>query len=186
MSPTILITSFDIWEAHHRSNSSDDLLEELLVRGVVANRNIHLLRRMPVDFQLAPEQTIATIERLQPDLVICCGMAEKRSLLTIESNGKLAEKLLHTRIDLMALIQDLEFTDISHDAGQFVCNYLYYSVLNYIYETQKNIHCVFIHVPLLTLETMEVITQDFCKILERLTLVAMNDSSRNAPNLSAA
>lgn len=172
MSPTILLTSFDIWEAHHRSNSSDDLLTELLARDLLAPDKIHLLRKLPVDFVLAPAQTIAMMEQVQPDIVVCCGMAERRSCLTVESNGKQAEKIVDANVDLTALIQDLKFTDISHDAGKFVCNHLYYSVLREIYEKQKNIVCIFIHVPLLNAHNLEIIIQDFCRILERLMRVA--------------
>lgn len=177
MSPTILITSFDIWEPHHRSNSSDDLLTELLVRDGLSNYTIHFLRKIPVEFQLAPERAIAAIEEFQPDIVVCCGMAERRSRLTVEANGKQAENILFTPIDLAALTRDLDFTDISHDAGQFVCNHLYYSVLNYLCEKQPKTNCVFVHVPLLNDENLAVILQDFRKILERLALIASEKSS---------
>jgi pyroglutamyl-peptidase len=131
MLPRILLTSFDIWKPHHITNASDDLLAELLVRNHITE-NMHLIRKLPVDFELAPQQVIAKMNDWQPDIVICCGMAEKRSHLSLEANGKQAEQTLHTSISLHALLEPLSGTVLSHDAGKFVCNHLYYAVLKYI------------------------------------------------------
>ncbi|MCY7279141.1 MAG: peptidase C15 [Phormidesmis sp. CAN_BIN44] len=163
----LLLTSFDIWQPHQRSNSSDDLLNEISQRDLIAHP-FHFLRKIRVDFQTAPREVISTIDRLQPDVTICCGMAESRHTLTVESNGKSQGSVLQTPIDLAALIKGTIATQISHDAGNFVCNHLYYSVLSHLRETQPDIICLFVHVPLLNEQNLDVVMRDFLTIVHRL------------------
>jgi pyroglutamyl-peptidase len=163
----ILLTSFDIWEPHHVTNSSDDLLMEMEFRGLLPPRS-HLLRRLPVDFQLAPEKVISHIESLQPLWVVCCGMAEKREMLSIEANGKHGEEVLETAVDIAPLVASLSHTEVSQDAGNFVCNYLYYSVLKHIQENQLETQSLFVHVPVLRVENRGAIVQDFSRLLQKL------------------
>jgi pyroglutamyl-peptidase len=162
----VLLTSFDIWEPHHISNASDDLLAELIQRNLLDDR-VHLLRKLPVDFELAPQQVCAEIERLQPEVVICCGMAEQRSQLTIETNGKYQEKILETSIAVESLVETLTVTTISHDAGSFVCNHLYYAVLEFI-QGDRCKQSIFIHVPILNQLNLENTVNDFKLILQWL------------------
>jgi pyroglutamyl-peptidase len=129
---------------------------------------VHLLRQIPVDFEMAPATVLNRMVDLQPARVVCCGMAEQRSRLTVESNGKLNEHQIHTAVDVHELVQDLAMTDVSHDAGQFVCNHLYYSVLNYVLTNQLSTHCVFVHVPILHTGNLSDVLQDFTVILQRL------------------
>ncbi|UBF23944.1 peptidase C15 [Kovacikia minuta CCNUW1] len=169
MSKTILFTSFDIWKPRHVSNSSDDLLVELMKRDLLPE-GAHLLRKLPVDFQLAPEQVIAKINELNPQWIVCCGMAEKRKLLAIESNGKSQEEVLETAIDVHRLVKGSVMTRVSHNAGKFVCNALYYSILKHIQNHQLDSQCVFIHVPVLTETNRMQLLQDFSMIIKTLQL----------------
>jgi pyroglutamyl-peptidase len=167
MAPTVLLTSFDIWESHHVSNSSDDLIAAMLHRGWLVETT-HVLRKLPVCFQAAPEQVIQSITELQPDIVVCCGMAEQRQQLTVESNGKHQGEVLKTAIDLDTIVANLPVTEVSHDAGNFVCNYLYYSVLKHTQTLATAIQSVFVHVPLLHSDNQELILQDFRSLLHSL------------------
>lgn len=167
MTSKTLLTSFDIWEPHQTSNSSDDLLTEILQR-VPVSRTLHFLRKLPVDFQLAPEQVISKINQLQPDIIICCGMAEARKELTIESNAKDGSQVIKTTFDIEQLVAGLSLTEISHDAGWFVCNRLYYSLLKYIYDMNLKQQCLFVHVPILNQENLEQIVTDFLLIMQRI------------------
>lgn len=160
----ILITSFTTWLDHHRSNASDDLIEAIVDR---APPNCSFLRQLPVDFELAPKIAIAKINELQPDLTICCGMAESRQKLSLESNGKFQSNILRSRLDLNQLIESTAITEISHDAGNFVCNYLYYQVLKHCEE--MNQQGLFIHVPVLTSSNHALIVEDFLTILKQVT-----------------
>ncbi|HEY9810437.1 MAG TPA: peptidase C15 [Halomicronema sp.] len=167
MTPKILLTSFDTWLPHHKSNASDDLLE-LISQHPNFNDAI-FLRKLPVDFQLAPIQLIAKIQQTKPDIVVCCGMAESRTKLTVESQATKEKKVLLTNINLEKLVIELPFTEISHEAGKFVCEALYYSALN---ELQKHpsTACTFIHVPVLTKQNTGPILADFLTLLQRLKL----------------
>ncbi|HEY9749672.1 MAG TPA: peptidase C15, partial [Allocoleopsis sp.] len=124
--------------------------------------------QIPVDFDLAPAQLLAKVDTLQPDIILCCGMAESRSLLTVESNGKHADEVITTPLDLETLIANLPTTAISHDAGQFVCNWLYYSLLKYSRVQKLQSHCLFVHVPILTPQNLELVVSDFLTMMLRL------------------
>lgn len=170
MPKQILLTSFDTWEAHHVSNASDDLLAAVSQQALLTDvkATIKLLRKLPVDFQLAPQQVITEIDALQPDVIICCGMAEGRTNLTLESNGKQRTDMLWTSIAVDRLVENLAVTQVSHDAGTFVCNHLYYSVLKHIQRCQLGCQCLFIHVPLLNERNLPSILKDFLTILQVL------------------
>lgn len=168
MPKSSLITSFDVWKPHHRSNASDDLLAELVARQWFSEEMV-LLRKLPVDFVLAPEKLIATIAQLQPEVIVCCGMAERRSRLSVESKGQSQTDTIHTSIDVRRLVEGLSITSVSHHAGRFVCNHTYYTVLKYLRDTQSHACCVFVHVPVLQDENRDAIVTDFATILTRLT-----------------
>ncbi len=167
MHPRMLLTSFDVWEPHHVSNASDDLLAELLNRQML-DETVQLLRKVVVDFQLAPEVIITKIQHMQPDVVVCCGMAERRSWLTVESNGTVASDTRYTTVDIHHLVQHLSHTKVSHNAGRFVCNYTHYMILKYIAEHQLKTDCIFVHVPVLNHQNIDAIVYDFFTILTRL------------------
>jgi len=167
MSKSILFTSFTTWQPHQRSNSSDDLLE-IVSRQNPYPQQLHFLRQIPVDFDLAPTQVLTKVDELQPDIILCCGMAESRSLLTVESNGKHGDEVITNSLDLESLIANLPTTAISHDAGQFVCNWLYYSLLKHSAEQKIKNHCLFVHVPVLTPQNRELVVSDFLVLMQRL------------------
>ena len=165
MYDSILVTTFTTWEAHHTSNASDDLLQHFLESE--AGR-LNVLRQIPVDFELAPRKVLQAIDTLQPKALICCGMAEERSKLNIESTAVLGKDVLQTALDLEVLTVDLPMTEISHDAGRFVCNTLYYKTLEHLSRQDEERHCIFVHVPLLTEENRDQILADFATIIKRL------------------
>ena len=109
---------------------------------------------------------ITTIKKIQPQGIICCGMAESRRQLTIESRASLEKNYLQTKVDLELLISQLSHTKISHDAGKFVCEALYYRVLKYLEQSELFTPCIFVHVPVLTQENKKIIVQDFDIILK--------------------
>lgn len=166
-SSKILLTSFDTWLPHHQSNSSDDLLE-YLQEHYPDRQRLDLLRRLPVDITAASQLTIQRIEEIKPRAIACCGMAEKRSYLTVESCATCGDETLFTSVDLISLIADLDFTAISHDAGKFVCEGLYYQILQFLYGSLWDIPCVFIHIPLLNNSDRQAIISDFMQLLSKL------------------
>lgn len=163
---TLLLTSFTTWLAHQKSNSADDLLE------IIERANIYdccYLRQLPVEIKAASLKAIAIIQQIQPSAIICCGMAESRDRLSIESNARCRDNCLYTAVNLPQLVSCLSDTSISHDAGQFVCEGLYYQVLDYLRSLDLDIPCLFVHVPVLTTNNQTVISEDFATILKYLT-----------------
>ena len=165
MKKRILLTSFDTWLSDQKSNSSDDLLAEV-ARLNSLPYDLTLLRLLPVDVQRARFRVIEKIHELQPDAIICCGMARKRTLLSVEVGASCGENVLQTTVDLEQLVAGARAVEISHDCGKFVCEGLYHSVLKYIVERRLNTSCVFVHVPILTEKNLVCIVEDFVLILQ--------------------
>ncbi|MEG3844506.1 peptidase C15 [Microcoleus sp. herbarium14] len=169
MTNKILLTSFDTWLPHQESNSSDDLLAKISQIQSLPY-SLTFLRKLPVDFQEAPNWAIAQINQLQPDTIICCGMAESRQKLTVESCACCDRDILKTAVHLPPLVADLAATEISHEAGKFVCEALYYAVLKHLADSQPSAKCIFVHVPILTPDNTDQIVGDFLSIVNRLTI----------------
>ncbi len=163
----ILLTSFATWMSHQKSNSSDDLLEKISTLTNVKSDLIYV-RNLQVDTQIASAKVIETINQNHPDFVICCGMAESRNELTLENQAREKDDLLITQINLKKLVVNLAFTYISYHAGQFVCEGLYYHVLKHIQTQKLKINCVFLHVPILTSDNLDLILTDVTFILNHL------------------
>lgn len=167
MAKTVLLTSFTTWLPHHSSNSSDDLL--LDVDGCVwKDAQVCILRQLPVELNLASNLVIQAYEQLKPDLIICCGMAENRDRLSLESRGVVDGQALYTSVDLEELVKTLKITEISHCAGRFICNSLYYLLLDYLHRLQSRSKCLFVHIPILTAQNRWLICNDFQVIVQRL------------------
>ena len=169
MNNTLLITSFSTWKLHHITNSSDDLLHLLSEKELGP---FNFLRKLPVEFELAPQHVLAKFNELRPKVLICCGMAEERTKLNIESRAVLDEQILQTSVDLDKLTADLLMTEISHDAGEFVCNTLYYKMLEHLSSQEENHHSIFVHVPIITEENKSLLVADFISIIERLSVMS--------------
>ena len=163
----VLITSFRPWRVYQRSNSSDDLVAELHQSGELPADAVWL-RQVPVSSALAPVQVINEIGRLRPRMVICCGMAENRPHLSIERQARAPLQTLQTSVDVSALLAGTSLSDVSDDAGSYVCNHLYYSVLEFIDKTRWETAGLFIHIPILSRENKELILNDFIHIVSKL------------------
>lgn len=187
MQKKILLTSFDTWLNEQQSNSSDDLLLEL-AKMADSSHDLIFLRRLPVDVEVASSLVITKINQLQPDYVICCGMAASYENLSIEviassisvtstdmtSKSYLEnslEKTLQTIVNVEQLLVGTAAVDISYDCGKFVCEGLYYSVLDYLSQSQLPIPCIFVHVPILNRENLMGILADFVFIIDQLALM---------------
>ena len=168
MTTRILLTSFDTWLPHQKSNSSGDLLAKISQIQSLPY-SLTFLQKLPVDSELAPNLAIAQINQLQPDTIICCGMAESRQKLTVESCACCDSDIRKTAVNLEHLIADLATTEISHEAGKFVCEALYYAVLKHLTDSQMTAQCIFVHVPILTSDNTDKIVADFLLVMRHLT-----------------
>jgi pyroglutamyl-peptidase len=170
MKKRILLTSFATWLEDQKSNSSDDLLFEVTKLDLLPD-DLQFLRLLPVDIDLASGKVMAKIEEYQPDYIVCCGMAASRKKLSVEIGATRGETFLQTTIDLKKLLTGARATDISEDCGKFVCEGLYYSVLDYLGQKQLSTQCVFVHVPVLNQDNLMEILQDFVLIINNLALL---------------
>jgi pyroglutamyl-peptidase len=159
---SLLLTSFTTWLPQQKSNASDDLLAIIQQEN---SDNYYYLRQLPVEIKASSQKATAIIESIQPSAIICCGMAESRAKLTIESNARCDRDCLQTTVNLSELIACLTNTYISDNAGQFVCEGLYYQILNYLQINNLTIPCIFVHVPILSDRNQKNIVQDFNCIL---------------------
>ncbi|HEY9725786.1 MAG TPA: peptidase C15 [Chroococcales cyanobacterium] len=206
MSRKILLTSFQTWRPEQKSNSSDDLLEKIAQD--TGSDSLTFLRQLPVNIPEAASRVITKIEEVQPDAIICCGMAQSRQKLTIESRATCGNssyrirlysywlaicrklnlngfedilpiflgigdrsdlRLIRTSVNLVKLLDGLSNTEISHEAGKFVCEGLYYELLKYLRKRNLATPCIFVHVPILTPENLPVILADFQLIIEKMS-----------------
>jgi pyroglutamyl-peptidase len=122
-------------------------------------KKLLFFRQLPVNTHRASERVIKAIQDKNPDFVICCGMAESRYHLSLESHARSSTKQLFTPIPLPDLIKNLDYSYISDNAGQFVCEELYFQVLKH------HPRALFVHVPLLTDKNFVIIQRDFQKII---------------------
>ncbi|MEM8639791.1 MAG: peptidase C15 [Cyanobacteria bacterium P01_G01_bin.54] len=167
MSNRLLLTAFQTWLPQQVSNASDDLL------GLIGDRpefkQHHYLRKLPVDTMIASQQACAQIDQLQPQGVVCCGMAEGRSQLSLEAQAREpgGAAILETTLPITQLVKPLSATMISYDAGQFVCEGLYFHVLRHL-KIRGLGWALFVHVPLLTPANQEIVVEDFVTLLNGL------------------
>jgi len=153
------------------------------------------MRQVPVSFDLAPIRVESEIRRSRPRTVICCGMAEKRTRLSVErlarryvdrenyrsahlsahlenqvSNAvRPAANILQTSVNVERAIAGTVLSEISEDAGTYVCNHLYYSVLDLVEKVDWEMSGVFIHIPVLNSDNQTVILQDFVKVIDKIS-----------------
>ncbi|KZL50362.1 MULTISPECIES: peptidase C15 [Cyanophyceae] len=169
MTKKILLTSFEVWLRDQLSNSSDDLLLEVIKLDSLPH-DLKFLRRLPVDVHLASSQVIQKISELQPDYIICCGMAASRTKLSLEAVASFESTVLPTTVNLEKLVTGATDIEISHDCGKFVCEGLYYAVLNHLCQNQLPTPCIFVHVPVLNSENLPTVLADFLLIINNLAL----------------
>ena len=176
----ILLTSFQTWLPHQRSNASDDLLQLLVDRAALPAPCI-LLRKLPVDFEVAPARVRAAVRDHQPAAVICLGMAEGRSRLALEQFGRCGRHAIATSFDLDAIAHGTGATETSDDAGTYVCNDLYYKLL--CDHRRGGPPVLFIHVPVLTEPNTPAITADGSRLIAHLWETIRPDMATDHSNV---
>ncbi len=135
----ILLSSFTTWQPDQTSNSADDLLALLEPR--TQGWPVAYCRQLPVDTDRAWTHLNQVLLTVQPQLLICCGMAVTRTQLCLETGATLNRKQRHCRLPLADWAAGLAGVVLSDDAGTFVCNALYHRAL------ALPIPAAFIHVP---------------------------------------
>ena len=164
MAKSILISGFEPF-------GSDSINPtEIIVRNLpkeINNFEIHGIV-LPVEFKLAPERLIREIEKIKPSAIIMLGQAGGRDSISIETTAKNnmrgkdnsgfaidnlpvieGESIeLHSTLPvdkINAAIKNYGLpSKLSNDAGNYVCNCLFYSVMHFLKDV---VSAGFIHVP---------------------------------------
>jgi pyroglutamyl-peptidase len=153
MSETFLVTGFEPF-GEHRTNSSWDAIERL--RSGWPEEIIAL--RLPVDHRLAHEALRRALDESAPRVVLCTGLAKgnvfrvERSARRPDMLGTAADpELAHGRWPWLEMHAALERSGArtidSHDAGRYVCESTYWSLLTYSGHASPPEFAAFLHVP---------------------------------------
>lgn len=172
----LLFSSFDIWKPEHVRNSSDELLAELQRRQVLGDSPL-MMRRLPVDTEQATHAILDNLLRFRPRWAILGGMAETRSRLTLERRATSGVDACCTPVNLWELVAGLPMTDISYDAGSFVCNATYYRVLSVVEAAKLPTQTIFLHVPQPHPDTWEAILSDCEQLLQRMMHLSTTEAA---------
>ena len=134
----ILYTAFN-----GQDNSSKILLDKITTE----SKDKLYLRN---SFDTSVKQLINKLKNYE--LIISFGQAPlDKDLIKIEVIGKKDKDLYKTDFNYSKIKEDIENkgfkVDISEDAGNFLCNNLYFNGLKYIKENNVNTKMIFIHIP---------------------------------------
>lgn len=128
---------------------------------------------VPTVFYESGRRLISAIEQYTPDAVICVGQAGGRSAITPEKlavnvmDGKIPDNAGYrpedelickdgaaayfSKLPVRDIVEEIRSAGIpaaiSYTAGTYVCNYLMYTLLDYIDKSRKTMLGGFIHVP---------------------------------------
>lgn len=102
------------------------------------------------DFELSVSKFIKKIKSDKYDFIVSFGQKPVIKSLYFEKYGKNRTNKLETNYDftrLKCFSQKWIKTKTSENAGNYLCNNLYYNGLKYIYENKLKAKMIFIHIP---------------------------------------
>jgi pyroglutamyl-peptidase len=169
MNKRILITGFEPFGGD-TENPSDKVVGRLRGRMVAGRKVVGLT--LPVVFGESCERLRAAIEEVQPEVVICLGLAANRQGISLERiainiddarmpdnrNQQPIDQAIEpdgpaaywTRLPIKALRERLIAAgfaaEISQSAGTYVCNHLFYGLMHAL-EVRPGVRGGFVHVP---------------------------------------
>ena len=164
------------------------LVSDRLDKGVEVTKLL-----LPVEYERAPELLLREMEACDYDVILCTGVAVSRRAVTpeyvamnvkdsaqpdnvgrvclyerIEEEG---EAVIYTNLPLTDMLEAIHATGVpcapSFDAGAYVCNTLFYSLMYGIQYLKKSIYGGFIHLP----PQNEVKSEDAARALEAILLM---------------
>jgi pyroglutamyl-peptidase len=132
-----------------------------------------ITKEIPTVFGKAIASLKEAIEEVHPDMVICVGQAGGRSTITPErvainmddaripdneKNQPIDAEIVpggpaayFTKLPVKAMVQKMNENGIpasvSNTAGTFVCNHIFYGLMNYLESSARDIRGGFIHIP---------------------------------------
>ncbi|XJZ28703.1 pyroglutamyl-peptidase I [Bacillota bacterium Lsc_1132] len=168
----VLVTGFDPFGGEPVNPALEAVK---LLNGKVISGCEVVTREIPTVFGKAITRLKEAIEEVNPAIVICVGQAGGRSAITPErvainvDDARIADNENNQPIDteivkggpaayfsklpIKAIVQKMNENGIpasvSNTAGTFVCNHIFYGLMNYLDTSGKEIRGGFIHIPFL-------------------------------------
>jgi pyroglutamyl-peptidase len=168
----ILVTGFDPFGGED-INPALEAVKQLNGKEITGYEVV--TREIPTVFGKAIVILKESIEEIAPDMVICVGQAGGRSTITPErvainvDDARIADNENNQPIDseivpggpaayfsklpIKAMVKKMKENGIpasvSNTAGTFVCNHIFYGLMNYLDTIGKDIRGGFIHIPFL-------------------------------------
>lgn len=164
------------------------LVSDYLDKGIEVTKLL-----LPVEYQRAPEMLLHEMATHHYDVILCTGVAVSRRAVMPEyvavnvmdstqsdNSGKVCiyerieeegEAVLYTNLPLPDMLDAIHAQGVpcapSFDAGTYVCNALFYSLMHGIKYGKKNTYGGFVHLP----PQNEVKSEDAARALEAILLV---------------
>lgn len=124
-------------------------------------------------FKTSKNQLENELKKQVYDFVITFGQKPKVKSIYLEKEACVQGQKLITNYrynKLEKLLTDSGITvEISKNAGNYLCNYIFYSGLKFISENKINAQMIFIHVPTIkNLENIDCLSKIFSKFIDAL------------------
>ena len=124
----------------------DNNTAKLILDKINTNNKLYLEN----DFDLSVKQLFDLMNN-NYDYIIMLGQKPKVKSLYIETQGSINNDIVMTNYNVNGLEKCFSYLDykvtISHNAGNYLCNNIYYHCLKYINRNLLNTKAVFLHVP---------------------------------------
>lgn len=170
-----------------KTNTSADLLREFRKNPGSGAKLPYSYAILPVNFRTAWPKLNSAIRRHRPSAVLLMG--EKRTQrITVETTGRnrrIARRGLKPirqatpgKIRSEISISRLAGVDVSHNAGAYLCNFVYYKALSH----QKSTPTIFVHVPALDHDEWQACQKSFITTLQNVMVQitkAIDGTTRN-------
>lgn len=142
INPNILITSFK-----GKKNSSSMILHQI-------HANYLDKLELTNSFSTSVKELKCKINKNNYKYIISFGQKPNIDHIYIELNGnkhnnKITTKFPYKRFTLYLTSNKINFS-LSNDAGNYLCNNIYYEGMKYIQEISSSIKMIFVHVPLIS------------------------------------
>ncbi|MEJ9233379.1 pyroglutamyl-peptidase I [Peribacillus butanolivorans] len=177
MKQKVLLTGFDPFGGES-VNPSWEAVKQL--HGEVIDDVTLVAEQIPTVFGKSVAVMEQLIQQHNPDIVICVGQAGGRLHITPErvainmddaripdnqGNQPIDEPIADkgpvaywSTIPIKRIVENMKESNIpasvSHTAGTFVCNHIFYGLMDYITRTSSNIRGGFIHIPFIPEQTI--------------------------------
>lgn len=124
-------------------------------------------------FQTSEKQLKDELEKQSYDFVITFGQKPKVKSIYLEQKACINGHKLITNYEynkLKKLLNDNGFTvEISNNAGNYLCNHIFYTGLKFICENNMNTNMIFIHIPSVkNIENIDCLAKVFSIFIDSL------------------